>query len=45
MLSDVIACGLCHDNEWKLVYQFSNWYGEKKYVVLALKKSSYDSWY
>ena len=46
MLSDVIAYGLCHNNEWKLVYQFSKWYGEKKnYVVLALKKPGYYNWY
>jgi hypothetical protein len=41
MLSDVIACGLCHNNEWKLVYQFLEWYGEKNLIVLALKKPDY----
>jgi hypothetical protein len=41
MLSDVIACGLCHNNEWKLVYQISEWYGEKKSHCFGFEKPDY----
>jgi len=41
----MFGVSVCHDNEWKLVYQFLECYQKQNYYFFGFEKPGCYSWY